>query len=403
MIKAVSNPANLMREFHNSSKTSFIKGNIPAFDDFLRESALERLLIHLLELDPVSVQATLDLATQFERFAKQPHRKSTQDALLQAVDVALEQSMPPDIEYIRGYPFSLAKPGYCFVSSRRLRTFFPNINEMLCDHDKSNIVVREYLEAIRCVHSQTRIDRLCFIDKAFGPPGALELGPAIYNAIQVPSMIYRSYSWRRAHQPVCAGQIKTGESLCVLYDAGITGGLILDFADYAASQGAQTTAAVVFFDFDEGAAEALADRGIHYAPILRKHTILADIARCYERTYNAEFIEYPAVYKQSRSALELRFKRLSKVWKRETVLYSNAKDITRHRAFKQIVGLGKQIIPLVLREYEHDPGHWDMVLTALADTDPVPNSCAGDVYQIRHHWLAWGRKQKLLPYGPYES
>jgi orotate phosphoribosyltransferase len=406
----IHNPANLMRAFHTSNKAAFSDGSVPTIREFIRESTLDRILIHVLELSPVSIEAVHTLAHRYEQFIRSPDSSNTQDHFMLAIDAALKDLPPPDILQVRGYRFSFAQPGYCFVSSRRLRTFFPNINECLCDATVSRTIIQKYSEAVRRVQANGPIDRLCFIDKAFGPLGAVELRTPLCEKLKLPSMIYRSYSWRTSNQPVSAGEIKSGEKLCVLYDAGITGGLLSDFADYATYLGARTTAAVVFFDFDEGASETLADKGITYYPIIEKHTVLADIARSYERKYNREFFEYcepqhclPVREQRTVRGLERKFTQLAETWRQESRLASDPQDIQSHEAFAELVQLGKKAIPFVFQAYEHEPARWDLLLSKLTRQNPVPRQYAGDVYATRHYWLSWGRKHKYVLYGPEES
>src|SRR5207244_1195596 len=141
---------------------------------------------------------------------------------------------------IHGYRFSFAKPGYCFVSSLKLRTFFPNINESLADDRIRAQLLDAHSNLITKLRSDIKIDRLGFIDKAFGPLGAVEMRPILCEQTRLPSVIFRSYSWRRDKQPVSAGRILKGDRICVIYDVGISGGLINEFADYAEQQGAST-------------------------------------------------------------------------------------------------------------------------------------------------------------------
>jgi hypothetical protein len=68
----------------------------------------------------------------------------------------------------------------------------------------------------------------------------------------------------------------------------------------------------------------------------------------------------------------------------------------RHRAYGEIIALGPAVVPLLLRELEHQPNHWFAALRSLTGEDPVPASERGRIGPMTAAWLKWGRDRGYL-------
>jgi hypothetical protein len=55
--------------------------------------------------------------------------------------------------------------------------------------------------------------------------------------------------------------------------------------------------------------------------------------------------------------LERLFTELTARWRRETQFLSSSSAIATHPAYQRIIGLGPQVIPLILAEMQREPGH----------------------------------------------
>lgn len=89
--------------------------------------------------------------------------------------------------------------------------------------------------------------------------------------------------------------------------------------------------------------------------------------------------------------LEALFADLVAQWKRDTRFLSSTTAIATHPAYQRIIGLGPQVIPLILAEMQREPGHWFWALTALTGENPVPTVDQGRVAAMTVAWLKWGR------------
>ena len=91
------------------------------------------------------------------------------------------------------------------------------------------------------------------------------------------------------------------------------------------------------------------------------------------------------------------FRTLVRDWKRDTSHLSLISQRIIHPAYKQILGMGKTALPLVLAELSVEPDHWFHALTLLANDDPIPPGFCGTVSEAAELWVNWGRSQNLIP------
>lgn len=63
-----------------------------------------------------------------------------------------------------------------------------------------------------------------------------------------------------------------------------------------------------------------------------------------------------------------------------------------HPAYQQIIGLGPDVVPLLLAELEGHPDHWFWALHAITREDPVPSESRGKIKAMAQAWLDWGKR-----------
>jgi hypothetical protein len=88
-----------------------------------------------------------------------------------------------------------------------------------------------------------------------------------------------------------------------------------------------------------------------------------------------------------------RFNRLVQEWKRETILDSSVQRRAMHRAYQQIIGLGRAAVPLIVDELRHEPDYWFWALTAITGEDPARDE--NTLQGARERWLEWARDHWL--------
>ena len=99
----------------------------------------------------------------------------------------------------------------------------------------------------------------------------------------------------------------------------------------------------------------------------------------------------PSPAPQPRETIEERFRQLAAIWHRETDYLSSMSDASRHPAYQDIIGLGPDVIPLLLRDLEERHTHWFGALRTITGATPIPASAAGDVPKMVEAWLNWAR------------
>ncbi len=89
--------------------------------------------------------------------------------------------------------------------------------------------------------------------------------------------------------------------------------------------------------------------------------------------------------------LEALFTRLTEEWQRDTRFLSSTSAIAMHPAYQRIIGLGPQVIPLILADLQRQSAHWFWALSALTGENPVAPDDRGRVSAMTAAWLKWGR------------
>ncbi|MDZ8110665.1 MAG: hypothetical protein RM338_34395 [Nostoc sp. DedQUE12a] len=93
------------------------------------------------------------------------------------------------------------------------------------------------------------------------------------------------------------------------------------------------------------------------------------------------------------SEIEATFIALVNQWREETRGISSINQMSMHPAYQQIIGMGKPVIPLLLRELEKKSGHWFWALKSISREDPVLPEYRGKVKEMTKVWLEWGKQR----------
>ncbi len=101
-------------------------------------------------------------------------------------------------------------------------------------------------------------------------------------------------------------------------------------------------------------------------------------------------------------ALAARFRILADQWKAETGMFSLHEQKAQHPAYREIIAMGDQAIPLILRELQERPYRWFAALRELTGENPIPLESAGQFEPGVAAWLKWGREKEYIP-GQYDA
>jgi hypothetical protein len=95
------------------------------------------------------------------------------------------------------------------------------------------------------------------------------------------------------------------------------------------------------------------------------------------------------------ASIEQRFRELVRQWKEATRFVSSIHDMASQPAYLQIIGMGKEALPLLLHELRREPDHWFVALQAITGVNPIPASVRGNVEKMTQAWLSWAEQQGL--------
>ncbi len=98
----------------------------------------------------------------------------------------------------------------------------------------------------------------------------------------------------------------------------------------------------------------------------------------------------------SRQTLPEIFMELAATWKSDTIFESSVTALVGHPSYQRIIGLGSQVVPLLLLSLKHEPDHWFPALSALTGANPVPLADQGNVCKMAEAWLLWGRERGIV-------
>lgn len=95
--------------------------------------------------------------------------------------------------------------------------------------------------------------------------------------------------------------------------------------------------------------------------------------------------------------LEGKFQNLATKWRRETGHLSSITQMSQHPAYREIVVMGSEIVPIILRDLrDNGPDHWFWALCEITGENPVPPEIAGQISKMTQVWIEWGRSRGLI-------
>jgi hypothetical protein len=92
------------------------------------------------------------------------------------------------------------------------------------------------------------------------------------------------------------------------------------------------------------------------------------------------------------SRLQRRFADMADEWEEATAISSRVEQMIEHPLYKEIISLGRSVVPLILRRMRDDPGYWSSALEELTGENPVPSG-AHSLKAAAKAWIEWGRQK----------
>jgi hypothetical protein len=98
----------------------------------------------------------------------------------------------------------------------------------------------------------------------------------------------------------------------------------------------------------------------------------------------------------SRYDVRERFRQLAAQWKEKSRHLSNTQQMAMLKPYQHIIGMGEQVVPLILEDLQREPDLWFWALEAITHENPVPPEAAGKVAKMSEAWIEWGKQQGYI-------
>ena len=95
---------------------------------------------------------------------------------------------------------------------------------------------------------------------------------------------------------------------------------------------------------------------------------------------------------QHAESVEQKFQRLAATWRAETGHLSSITSMFNHPAYQEIIALGQDVVPSLLRDLEKEPEHWFAALRAITGARPVAPEDRGQIDRMAEAWLRWAKE-----------
>ena len=83
-------------------------------------------------------------------------------------------------------------------------------------------------------------------------------------------------------------------------------------------------------------------------------------------------ISPPEIKPLAEERVQERFRRLAEEWRARSRFLSNTAQMAMLEPYQRIIGMGPQVIPLILHELAGEPDHWFWALESITEENPVP-------------------------------
>lgn len=65
---------------------------------------------------------------------------------------------------------------------------------------------------------------------------------------------------------------------------------------------------------------------------------------------------------------------------------------SEHPDYQEIISLGPEVVPFLLRDLQETERHWFIALRKLTGANPIPPSAAGNVPKMIDAWRQWAKE-----------
>ena len=87
-----------------------------------------------------------------------------------------------------------------------------------------------------------------------------------------------------------------------------------------------------------------------------------------------------------------KFQQLASEVEEDCIMLSSPTQIALHPAYQEVIGMGKTILPLLIKRLSEFPTTWFWALEAISGINPVHKAHRGSVPYMVHDWNSWARE-----------
>jgi len=95
-------------------------------------------------------------------------------------------------------------------------------------------------------------------------------------------------------------------------------------------------------------------------------------------------------------SIEEQFRQQAEKWKRETKHLSSPTQKLMHPSYQAILGMGRDVLPLMLRDLAQNRTEWFWALSYITHENPISREDAGKMDKMIWAWVNWGTAKGLL-------
>lgn len=85
------------------------------------------------------------------------------------------------------------------------------------------------------------------------------------------------------------------------------------------------------------------------------------------------------------------FEQMAAIVNDETLFVSSSTERAMHPAYQRIIGLGPEVLPLLIDDMRRNQSDWFWALQAITGHDPIPEEKRGRILEMIECWVAWAK------------
>lgn len=117
------------------------------------------------------------------------------------------------------------------------------------------------------------------------------------------------------------------------------------------------------------------------------------VAGFYGQPINVFSSESSAHYRATKPDLRSKFYQHLRRWRFDTMLESSVDKAVGHHDFREIVGLGELVVPMIISEIRTKPDSLMIALQMITGTNPVQDRHRGRMAEMASDWIDWYQRK----------